>query len=390
MPTQPLSFRTQGVKLSSIRQVAAKMQSAAEQGIKITNFAAGRLDLDSPSRAKKATQKAMEQGWVHYASTMGRSDLRLTLARRLGKDFRLNVDPEQIIITLGATEAMYVALQSLLNPGDEVLVPQPMYVYYEGWAALGGAKTVPVPLDPMDDFLLRAGQVRSRLSSRTKALIINSPHNPTGQVFNEQDLSEIAQMAQEEDFYLICDDVYSYLLYDGVRHFPIATIPGLESRTIMVGSLSKTYAMDGWRVGYLAGPPDFMEHAVKIHQYAVGSANTFVQFGAREVLEDPQDFVQDLQSRLARRRELMLSGLDQMGLPYVRPRGGFYVFPAISRFGYGSERFSEFLFAKAQVAVVPGIAFGPGGEGHVRMAYCTSRPEIEQGLERIAKALSLL
>ena len=390
MPTQPLADRTEGVKLSSIREVAAKIQNAARQGIEITNFAAGRLDLDSPVNAKMAAQKALDQGWVHYAHSMGRSELRQSLARRLGKDFRLDIDPERVIITLGGSEAMYVALQTLLNPGDEVLVPQPMYVYYEGWTSLGGAKMVPVPLDPRDDFLLRAEQIRSRLSPRTKALIINSPHNPTGQIFDEADLLEIARLAREHDFYVVCDDVYSYLLYDGMAHFPLASVPGMESRTIMAGSLSKTYAMDGWRVGYLTGPRRFMEQALKIHQYAVGSANTFVQFGAQEVLEGSQDFVQDVLSRLARRRELMLAYLDLMKIPYVRPRGAFYVFPDISRFGFGSERFSEFLFSQARVAVVPGSAFGFGGEGHVRMAYCIPSDQIERGMQNMQAALERL
>lgn len=390
MHSLDLSEKTQNIKLSSIRKVAARIQESARQGLEITNFAAGRPDFDSPAHAKRATQKAMAEGWVHYAESMGREDLRKAVSRRLGKDFRLDVDPEEIIITLGATEAMFVALQTVLNPGDEVLVPDPMYVYYDGWVSLGGGRTVPIPLSARDDFLLKADQVRSRLSSRTKALIINSPHNPTGQVFEEQDLLEIAKLAVEENFYVICDDAYSYLLYEGARHSCVASAPGMQSRALIAGSLSKTYAMDGWRIGFLTGPQDVINQAIKIHQYAVGSLTTFTQFGACAALEGSLDFVHTMLAELAGRRELMLACLDQMALPYVRPRGAFYVFPDISRFGLGSERFSEFLFNQARVAVVPGTAFGPAGEGHVRMAYCTSKENIQKAMERIFAALQKL
>jgi aminotransferase len=265
-----------------------------------------------------------------------------------------------------------------------------MYVYYEGWISLGGARLVPVPLSAREGFLLKAAHIRPKLSHRTKALIINSPHNPTGQVFEEEDLVEIAALAAEQDFYVICDDIYNYLLYDGARHFSLAAASGLASRSLMIGSLSKTYAMDGWRVGYLTGPQAVIDRALKIHQYAVGCANTFVQFGARAALEGPQDFVREMLAELDRRRLFMLSCLDDLGIPYVRPRGAFYVFPDISKFGLSSKAFSEYLFNNANVAVVPGEAFGPDGEGHVRMAYCIPFQEVERGMERMRLAIEKL
>jgi aspartate/methionine/tyrosine aminotransferase len=390
MQSNRLANKTEGIKLSAIRRVTAKIKQATRQGVEISNLAAGRLDFDSPPHVKQATQKAMAEGWVHYADSMGREDLRETLARRLGKDFRLDIDPERIIITLGATEAMYVALQSILNPGDEVLVPQPMYVYYDGWIAMNQGQLVPVPLNPQKDFLLKVERVRPLVSPRTKALIINSPHNPTGQVFEEKDILAIARLAIEKDFYIVCDEIYSHLLYEGAKHFPVAAAPGMESRTIIAGSLSKTYAMDGWRLGYLICPQEMVNTALKIHQYTVGSVNTFVQFGARAALGQSQEFVRNVLAVLTRRRELMLSYLDEMEIPYVRPRGAFYVYPDISRFGYGTQRFSEFLFKQARVAVVPGNAFGPGGEGYVRMTYCAPRKEIEQAMQRMRSALAML
>ena len=390
MQKQLLSERTERIKLSSIREVAARIEQATRQGLSITNFAAGRPDFDSPAHVKHATQQAMADGWVHYAKSIGLDALREAVSRRLSQDFRLEINPDRILITLGATEGMFVALQSILNPGDEVLVPQPMYVYYEGWISLGGGSLVPVPLSARDGFLLKAAHIRPRLSSRTKALIINSPHNPTGQVFEEEDLLEIAALAAERDFYVICDDVYSYLLYDDTRHFPLAGAPGLESRSIMTSSLSKTYAMDGWRVGYVTGPQAVIDRALKIHQYAVGCANTFVQFGASAALDGPPDFVREMLAELDRRRLFMLSCLDDLAIPYVRPRGAFYVFPDIGKFGLSSKAFSDYLFSEAHVAVVPGEAFGQGGEGHVRMAYCIPFPEIERGMERMRLAVEKL
>jgi aspartate/methionine/tyrosine aminotransferase len=390
MPKKHLAERAERIKLSSIREVTIRIEQAARQGLRIINFAAGRPDFDSPAHVKQATRRAMADGWVHYAKSIGMDALRESVSRRLSQDFRLDINPEQIVITLGSTEAMFVALQSILNPGDEVLVPQPMYVYYEGWISLGGASLVPVPLSSGEGFLIKAAHLRPKLSPRTKALIINSPHNPTGQVFEEKDLIEIAALAAEQDFYVICDDIYNYLLYDGARHFPLAGAAGLESRSIMVGSLSKTYAMDGWRVGYLTGPQAVIERALKIHQYAVGCANTFVQFGARAALDGPQEWVRNMLAELDRRRLFMLSYLDDLAIPYVRPRGAFYVFPDISRFGLNSRAFSDYLFDKAQVAVVPGDAFGPSGEGHVRMAYCIPFLEVERGMERVRLAIEKL
>ena len=370
--------------------MSARIEAASRQGLKVTNFAAGRPDFDSPLHIKEATRQAMDDGWVHYAKTIGLDALRETVAERLGEDFGLDIDSNQVLVTFGSTEAMFVVLQSILNPGDEVLTPEPMYVYYEGWIALGGARMVPIPLSATENFSLKAKHIRPKLSPRTKGLILNNPHNPTGQLIEEEVLLEIAELAEREDFFVICDDVYNYLLYDDARRFSIASVPGMESRAIIVGSLSKTYAMDGWRLGYIIGPKPVIERALKVHQYAVGCVNTFIQFGAQAALGGPQDCVRKMLVEYDRRRIFMMSCLDDLNIPYVRPRGAFYVFPDISRFGMNSQAFSDYLFREAQVAVVPGEAFGPSGEGHIRMAYCLPFPEIAQGLERMRSAIEKL
>ena len=387
MPTQPLAQRTGLIKPSSIREVVAKVEEARGKGLEIANFSAGRPDFDTPAHIKEAAAKALADGLVHYSKSPGIDSLREAVCNRFQEDFGLELEPDRVVITMGSTEAIYVALQTILNPGDQVLAPQPMYVYYKGWSALAGAETIQVPLKGEEDFRLSAETLASYVTPKTKALLLNSPHNPTGQVFQEEDLRAVGALAVERDFFVISDDIYNYFLYDGAGHFPIIKVPGMEERTIIIGSFSKTYAMDGWRVGFLIAPPQVAAQAVKMHQFAVNSSNTFVQHGARAALAGPQDCVREMVQEYDRRRLFMLSRLDDMGLDYVRPKGAFYVFPSIRGTGMDSAGFSEFLFSEARAAVVPGDAFGPGGEGYVRMAYCIPFKEIEEGMERIEKAL---
>ncbi len=390
MPTRPLAQRSGLIRLSSIKEVVAKVEKARREGLDITNFSAGRPDFDTPPHIKEAAIRALNRGLVHYSKSPGLDLLREAVCERLGLDFGLELDPAQVIITAGSTEAIYAALQTILNPGDQILAPEPMYVYYRGWAALAGAEAVPVPLRPEDGFRISAPALEPLVTPRTKALYLNTPHNPTGQVFGEEELRAVGELAVERDFFVICDDIYNYFLYDGARHFPISKVPGMEERTLVVGSFSKTYAMDGWRIGFLVAPPEVAGRALKIHQYAVNSGNTFIQYGAAEALTGPQDCVREMTAEYDRRRLFMLSALDAMGLDYVRPRGAFYVFPSIRSTGMSSARAAEYLFREARAAVVPGDAFGPGGEGFVRMAYCIPFEEIEKGLERMALALKKL
>ncbi len=390
MSTQQLAHRAGLIKPSSIREVVARVEEARRNGLEIANFSAGRPDFDTPAHIKAAAARALEEGLVHYSKSIGIDLLREALCRRFQKDFGLVFGADQVIVTMGSTEAIYVALQTILNPGDQVLAPQPMYVYYEGWSALAGAETVQIPLKGEEDFRLSAERVRGHITPKTKALLLNSPHNPTGQVFEAEDLRAVGALAVKHDFFVICDDIYNYFLYDGARHFPLAKLPGMEERTIIIGNFSKTYAMDGWRIGFLVAPPRVAAQALKMHQFAVNSCNTFVQHGARAALAGPQDCVREMVAEYDRRRLFMLSRLDDMGLEYVRPRGAFYVFPTVRSTGLDSARFSEFLFREARTAVVPGSAFGPGGEGYVRMAYCIPFEEIEKGLERTARALKKL
>ncbi len=390
MKTKPLPQKLEKITFSPIKEVAAKVDESRKKGIRIWNFSGGRPDLDTPAHIKKATQQAIEDGLVHYTPSIGLSGLREAICRRYEEDYQLEIDPDEVIVTAGSTEAIYVALQAILSEGDEVLAPQPMYVYYDGWSLLGGGWLVTFPLLEKNGFSLSAEDVRSHISPKTKALILTSPHNPTGQVFEEEELTKVAEMAIKEDFFVICDDVYNRLLYDNAKHFPIAKLPGMKDRTLIIGSLSKTYAMDGWRIGYLISPRHLMSRFLKMHQYTVNCCNTFVQIGAQVALSGSQECVHEMVKEFDRRRLLLLSYLDDLRIPCVRPRGAFYVFPSISRFGLTSKEFSDFLLNEARVAVVPGDSFGPGGAGFVRMAYCMSCEEIEQAMESVRTAVRKL
>ena len=384
------SARVQGIKFSAIREVLIKIEAAKKQGMSITNFSIGRPDFDTPEHIKAAAKDALDRGMVHYTASPGILPLREALSMRLEKDFQLTVDPDEIIFTFGATEAIYIALQAILEPGDEVVVPEPMYVYYTGWSFLGGATCVTIPLAEADGFLLTAERLKEFITDKTKVVILNSPNNPTGQVYQREELEKIAALAIANDFLVISDDIYNHQVFDDLTYYPIARFPGMKERTIIIGSFSKSYAMDGWRIGYLVAPPTIIPGAMKIHQHIASCPNTFVQFGAQAALEGPQDCVREMADEFDRRRKLVISCLDQIGLPCVRPRGAFYAFPSIRKYGMTSKDFSDFLLSAARVAVVPGSAFGDAGEGHIRIAYSTSYEAIEEGMERVGKALQNL
>jgi aminotransferase len=390
MSSRWLSERIKVIGFSKIREVMGRVEEAKRKGIKITDLSIGRPDFDTPRHIKDAAAKALADGRVHYTASAGTLELREAICRRFQEDHQLKIDPGEIIVTTGAAEAIFIGLMSVLDPGDEVLVPEPMYVYYAGYVFLGGAKCVPIPLKEENQFLLKAKDLEKYITEKTKLLILNFPHNPTGQILLREDLESIARVANRHNIMVVADDIYNGMLYDGVEYFPLAKAPGMKERTLTIGSFSKTYAMDGWRIGYLIAPRELISHALKLHQHVVSCPNTFVQVGAQAALTSSQDCVREMVAEFDRRRRRLMSRLDEVGITYVRPRGAFYVFPSIKKFGLTSSQFADFLFQKARVAVVPGDAFGPGGEGYVRISYCASVEEIEEGMERVRSALTQL
>ncbi len=318
----------------------------------------------------------------------GTVSLREAIAYRIKEDFGLDIDIDEIIVTIGASEANYLVTQTMLDPGDEMIIPDPMYIYYPGFSFLGGATSVSVPLDTI---IQTPQRIEEYISEKTKMILLTSPHNPTGQVIPKQSLEVIAELAQRYHFYVISDDIYNKMIYDqDIEYINIASLTNMKEKTFIIGSLSKTYAMDGWRVGYLIGPKDLMKQALKLHQHILSCPNTFVQEGARIALTSSQVCVDEMVKEFDRRRKLMMSYFDELELPYKPPQGAFYVFPSIQKCGMNSEEFCDFLLNKARVAAVPGSAFGKLGEGYVRFSYTNDYDLIKEGMERMKAAIRQL
>jgi aminotransferase len=381
-----VSKRVQGISFSKIREMTSKAKKMKSEGVDIIELSQGRPDFDTPPHIIKATEEALQSGLVHYDASAGTVSCREAIAYRIKEDFNLDIDIDEIIVTIGASEANYLVTQTLLDPGDEMIIPDPMYVYYPGFSFLGGAKTVSVPLDMI---LQQPEELGKYITEKTKLILLTSPHNPTGQVIPKKSLEVIAKLAQKYDFYVISDDIYNRMIYEeDIEYISIAGLENMKSRTFMIGSLSKTYAMDGWRVGYLVGPKELMRQALKMHQHILSCPNTFVQEGARVALTSSQECVDEMVTEFDRRRKLMMSYFDELGIPYKPPQGAFYVFPDIKKFGMNSEEFCEYLLNKARVAVVPGSAFGKAGEGYVRFSYTTDYELIKEAMERIKDVLN--
>ena len=388
MISSKVSDRVKGINFSKIREMTSKAKKMKSEGMDIIELSQGRPDFDTPDHIIQATFKALKKGLVHYDLSAGTVALREAIAYRTKEDFNLNVDIDEIIVTVGASEANYLVTQTILDPGDEMIIPDPMYVYYPGFSFLGGAKTTSVPLDII---LQEPEELEKYITKKTKLILLTSPHNPTGQIIPKKSLEIIADLAQKYNFFVISDDIYNKIIYEeNMNRISIANLKGMRERTFIIGSLSKTYAMDGWRVGYLIRPKSIIREALKMHQHILSCPNTFVQEGARIALTSSQSCVEEMVKEFDRRRKLMMSYFDDMGISYKPPQGAFYVFPSIKQFGMNSEKFCDFLLNEARVAVVPGSAFGKLGEGYVRFSYTTDYELIKEGMERVKSALKRL
>ena len=385
MINSKVSDRVKGINFSKIREMTSKAKKMKSEGMDIIELSQGRPDFDTPNHIIQATFKALKKGLVHYDLSAGTVALREAIAYRTKEDFNLNVDIDEIIVTVGASEANYLVTQTILDPGDEMIIPDPMYVYYPGFSFLGGAKTISVPLDII---LQEPEELEKYITKKTKLILLTSPHNPTGQIIPKKSLEIIADLAQKYNFFVISDDIYNKIIYEeDMNCISIANLKGMRERTFIIGSLSKTYAMDGWRVGYLIGPKSIIREALKMHQHILSCPNTFVQEGARIALTSSQECVEQMVKEFNRRRKLMMFYFDDMGISYKPPQGAFYVFPSIKQFGMNSEKFCDFLLNEARVAVVPGSAFGKLGEGYARFSYTADYENIEKAMERVKVAL---
>jgi aminotransferase len=375
-----VATKVQGVQPSGIRRffdIAATMDDVISLGI-------GEPDFATPPGIIRAGIASLEAGETHYTSNSGIVELRVALADHLERLYGVRYDPEtELLITVGVSEALHLALAATTDPGDEVIVHEPCFVSYNPEVIFAGGRPVNVGTSMDHDFQLLASQVEEVVSERTKTLVLGYPNNPTGAVMAREHLLDISRLAEEQDLLVISDEIYDRLVY-GMEHTCFAALPGMRQRTVLLGGFSKAYAMTGWRIGYAAAPAEILAAMRKIHQYTIMSAPTIAQYAALEALRNGEEAVQEMRARYDRRRRLIVDGLNDIGLTCFEPKGAFYAFPSIAATGLTDEQFSEKLLVEEKVACVPGSAFGACGAGHVRCSYATSYRQIEQALERMA------
>jgi aminotransferase len=377
-----LSKRAAELKPSGIRKffdIAATMKDVISLGI-------GEPDFTTPQPILQAGMRSLEQGETHYTSNSGKMELRQGIADNLFKRYNVKYDPAtEIIATVGVSEALYLAFNALLDPGDEVIIPTPCFVAYQAEVYLAGGVPVEVPSRMENNFSVDPDDIRKAITPRTKVIFIGYPSNPTGAVAERETMVEIAKIAEEYDLVVVSDEIYDRLVY-GFEHvcFP-ALGESIKRRTVLLGGFSKSHAMTGWRIGFAAAPVEILAGMLRIHQYTIMSAPTTAQDAAIEALKSGEPHVQDMLAEYNRRRKLIVGGLNNLGLDTFEPRGAFYAFPNITASGMDDETFAEKLLHEEHVAVVPGSAFGLGGQGFVRCSYATAYEKIEEALRRMEK-----
>lgn len=360
--------------------IAATMDDIISLGI-------GEPDFVSPKSTIEAGIQALEAGRTSYTSNAGMEELRERIADDYEERYGLSYDPEdEILVTVGCSEAMQVAMQALLDPGDEVLIPEPCFVSYGPNARFAGGKVVHVPTSVENDFQVTAADLEPRLSDRSKVLFLGYPNNPTGAVLRRETVEEIAQLVVDHDLMVVSDEIYDQLIYGDAYergHVCMPAVEGLRERTVLLGGFSKNYAMTGWRIGFACAPAPILQGMYKVHQYMVMSAPTVSQEAAIAALRDGREDVERMRTSYDERRRTIVKGLNEAGLPTFEPQGAFYCFPDVTPTGMSSETFATRLLEEEKVACVPGDAFGPSGEGYVRCSYATGLEDIEEAVDRI-------
>ena len=379
-----ISQHVQSIPSSGIRRffdLLASMEGVISLGV-------GQPDFVTPNQIRQAAIKSIEDGETYYTSNYGLVELRNAISRHLQKLYGIHYDSgTEIIVTSGVSESLNVALEAILDPGDEVLSPDPGYVAYLPCVLLAGGRYIQVPTRAEEGFALRPEQIEDRISPRTKALLIGYPANPTGAVMSREVLEAVAQIVDKHDLFVISDEIYDRLVYDA-DHVCFATLPHMRDRTVLMGGFSKAYAMTGWRLAYTCARPELTEAMMKIHQYVMMSAPTPAQFAAIEALNSGEEDVRGMVSEYDRRRVMVLSKLREMELPCAEPKGAFYAFPNVGSSGMNDETFAERLLMEERVAVIPGSAFGEAGAGHVRICYAQRYDLLEEAMDRMHRFVS--
>lgn len=375
------------MKPSGIRKffdIVSEMKDAISLGV-------GEPDFDTPWHIRDEGIYSLEKGRTFYTSNAGLKELRVEIAAYMRRTQGVTYDPvDEILITVGGSEAIDLMFRAMINEGDEVLIPQPSYVSYEPCAVLADAAPVIIPLKNENKFRLKPEELEAAITPKSKILVLPYPNNPTGAVMEKEDLEAIRDIIVQNDLYILSDEIYGELTYTGGKHISIASLPGMKERTVVVNGFSKAYAMTGWRMGYACGPQWLISQMTKIHQFAIMCAPTTSQYAAVEALRNGDDDVRMMRESYNQRRRFVLHSLSEMGLPCFEPQGAFYVFPCIKEFGMGSEEFAERLLREEKVAIVPGTAFGDSGEGYLRISYAYSIENLKIALGRLARFVERL
>jgi len=382
----PVSDKITNLPPSGIRKffdIVSEMKDAISLGV-------GEPDFDTPWHIREEGIYSLERGRTFYTSNAGLKELREEICSYLCRKYQVSYTPDsEIIVTVGGSEAIDLTLRAMLNPGDEVLIPQPSFVSYVPCTVLANGVPVIIELLEKDNFRLTKEQVLEKITPKTKILVLPFPNNPTGAIMEKKDLEEIAKVVIEKDLFVMTDEIYSELTYKG-EHVSIASLPGMKERTILINGFSKSYAMTGWRLGYAAAPREIMQQMIKIHQFAIMSAPTTSQYAAIEALKNGDEDVARMKESYNQRRRYLLHAFSEMGVDCYEPLGAFYVFPNIARFGMTSDEFAERLLKEEKVAVVPGTAFGDCGEGFLRVSYAYSLDNLKLALDKIEKFIKRL
>jgi aspartate/methionine/tyrosine aminotransferase len=388
------SYETERMKkipFTGIRRVMEQAIKLEAEGKSVVHFEIGQPDFDTPEHIKQAAKDALDKGIVKYTSNFGLLQLRQKIAEKLQDINNLRVDPNtEIMVTVGGEEAVGAILLSLLDPGDEVLVTDPGYIPYYSLVHLASGIPVPVPLIEEKGYAYDYDALERAVTPRTRMLILNSPNNPTGAMFDKDNLAKLAEFCERNNLLVLADEAYEQMVYDGEKHVSFATLPNMKERTITVQSFSKTYSMTGWRIGYIVASKEINSVIVRAHQNLVLCATSFAQAGAIAALTGSQEPLKNMVNEFSKRRNLLYQGLNDLGIPCHKPQGAFYLFPNISEFGMGSSEFADYLLSKYGVASVPGVEFGQCGEGHLRISYANSYANCQEGLRRIQKAVEEL
>jgi aspartate aminotransferase len=390
-PATFVTKRVEGLAPSPTIAVSDKARRLKSQGIDVVDLGGGDPDFITPEHIRRAAIEAMNAGDTHYVASAGIPALRKAIAGKLRQDNGVEVDPiGGVIVTPGGKQALFEAVLTFVEPGVDVLIPEPAWVSYGPMVELAGGKAIPVSLSPEDNWTITPEALVAAATPDARILLINSPNNPTGRVLNAAELDAIANFAKERDLLIFSDEMYEKILYDGNQHLSVAALPGMAARTLIFNGFSKAYAMTGWRLGYAAGPTEYMRQIEKVHSHSVTCATSFVQSAGVAALSGPQDFIGEMVTAWDRRRRNVAAGLNAVqGVSCPLVEGAFYAFADIRGTGMTSVEASDLLLREANVAVTPGVAFGQAGEGHVRLSFATSDELLEKAVERIGNALGL-